>query len=96
MRRVIWLDSAVNDVVRLHEFMASKNPTTAHKVVQSIRAAATRLEQFPDTGKPVSNLPDYRDLAIRFGSAGYFMRYRLYQDNVYIVHLRHYRELGFK
>ena len=96
MRQVIWLDSAVNDIVRLREFIAANNPKAAKKAAQIIKKAATTLEDLPNTGKPVADLSDYRDLHIRFGAAGYVMRYRVYQDDVYIVHIRHYRESSFK
>ena len=32
------------------------------------------------------------DLLIRFGTAGYVLRYRIQMDTIYVVHLRHYRE----
>ena|SRR3989338_119479 len=96
MRRIIWLDSAVDDIVRLREFVAANNQKSAKKAAQALKKAAQKLEGLPNTGKPVADLPDYRDLFIRFGAAGYVMRYRVYQDDVYIVHIRHYRESGFK
>ena len=96
MREIIWLDSAVDDIVRLREFVAANNPKAAKNAAETLKKAAKKLEKLPNTGKPVADLPDYRDLFIRFGAAGYVMRYRVYQDNVYIVHIHHYKELGFK
>ncbi|MCK4609297.1 MAG: type II toxin-antitoxin system RelE/ParE family toxin [Gammaproteobacteria bacterium] len=96
MQKVIWLDSAVNDIVRLRQFIVSNNPEAASKAAQIIKTAANKLAETPNIGKPVADLPDYRDLYIRFGAAGYIMRYRIYLDGVYIIHIRHYRESGFK
>jgi plasmid stabilization system protein ParE len=96
MRKVIWLNSAVNDIVRLREFVAANNSKAAKKAAKTIKKATTKLEELPNIGKPVTNLPNYRDLHIGFGAAGYVMRYRIYENNVYIVHIRHYREIGFK
>lgn len=95
MQKIVWLDSAVEDMVRLRKVIAVHNPTAAKKAAEIIKQAATTLEKLPNTGKPVINLPDYRDLYIKFGAAGYVMRYRIYDDNVYIVHIRHYRESQF-
>ncbi len=95
MQKIIWLDSAVEDLVRLREFIATNNATAAKKASEIIKKATSTLEKHPNTGKPVSNLPDYRDLYIKFGAAGYVMRYRIYDVNVYIVHIRHYREKDF-
>jgi plasmid stabilization system protein ParE len=95
MRQVTWLNSAVDDLVRLREFVAVNNPQAAKNAAQTIKEAALKLEELPNIGKPVVDLPDYRDLYIKFGAAGYVMRYRIHQADVYIVHVRHYSEFGF-
>ena len=95
MREVIWLDSAVDDIVNLREFVAANNSKAAKRAAEIIKEAAARLEELPNIGKPVTDLQGYRDLYIRFGAAGYVMRYKIYMDDVYIVHIRHYREDGF-
>ena len=94
--KIIWLDSAVDDVVRLQEFVAANNPKAAKKAAQTVKKAVQKLKEFPNIGRPVSDLPDYRDLFIRFGAAGYVMRYRIYQGDVYVLHVRHYRESRFR
>ena len=96
MRKVIWLDSAVNDLVSLRKFITVNNPKAAKRAAQIIKKAATTLVGSPNIGKPVADLPEFRDLYIKFGVAGYVMRYRIYRDDVYIVYIRHYREAGFK
>jgi len=96
MREIVWLDSAVNDVVRLREFIAKENPTAAKKAAQAIKEAAQRLLEAPSIGKPVKDLPPYRDLLNRFGAGGYVVRYRVHAETIYIVHIRHYRETDFK
>ncbi len=69
MQKIIWLDSAVEDVVRLREFIADNNPTAAKKAAEIINKAASTLEKFPNTGKPVTDLSDYRDLYIKSWSS---------------------------
>lgn len=96
MRKLIWLDSAVNDVVRLREFIAANNPKAAKQAAEILKQAAAKLIEIPNIGKPAPDLLDYRDLKIRFGAAGYIMRYRIYRNDIYVVHVRHYRELEFK
>lgn len=96
MREIVWLDSAVNDVVRLREFIAKENPTAAKKAAKAIKDAAKRLMEAPSIGKPVNDLPQYRDLLTRFGAGGYMLRYRVHTETIYIVHIRHYREADFK
>lgn len=92
---LVWLDSAVNDVLRLKQFIAKGNPQAAQRAAASIKEATQHLQQHPQKGKPVEDLPLYRDLFIRFGAAGYVLRYRVHLDVIYIVHIRHYRESDF-
>ena len=96
MREIVWLNSAVNDVVRLREFIAKENPNAAKKAAEAIQDAAKRLMETPSIGKPVNDLPQYRDLLTRFGAGGYVLRYRVHTETIYIVHIRHYREADFK
>ncbi|OGT57942.1 MAG: hypothetical protein A3F14_02245 [Gammaproteobacteria bacterium RIFCSPHIGHO2_12_FULL_43_28] len=96
MREIVWLDSAVNDVVRLREFIAKENPSAAKKAAEAIKDAAQRLIEAPSMGRPVKDLPQFRDLLTRFGAGGYVLRYRVHSETVYIVHIRHYREADFK
>lgn len=96
MRKIIWLESAANDLVRLRQFIAEKNPNAAKNAADTIRSTVKLLANNSDIGKPVSNLAPYRDVLARFGAGGYVIRYRVYNDAVYIVHVRHYRENDFK
>jgi plasmid stabilization system protein ParE len=96
MRGLVWLDSAVNDLARLREFIVEKNPDAAARAAKAIKQGVQLIVGSPSIGKPVLDLPDYRDLLIRFGAGGYVLRYRVHLDVVYAVHLRHYRELDFK
>ena len=75
--QVVWLDSAVNDLVRLRAFIAKHNPTAAQKAAQKLITAAKTLSEHPELGKPVKDLPMYRDLGIKFGLKGYVIRYRI-------------------
>jgi toxin ParE1/3/4 len=95
MREIVWLESAVNDVVRLRDFIAKENPNAAKKAAEAIKEAVQRLIEMPSIGKPVKDLPLYGDLLTRFGAGGYAMRYRAYSEAIYIVHVRHYREVDF-
>lgn len=95
MWKLVWLDSAVDDVVRLRDFIAKENPDAAKRAAEAIKNTALRLVELPEIGKPVKAPPNYRDVSVRFGAGGYILRYRLHLDIIYIVHVRHYREAGF-
>lgn len=96
MREIIWLDSSLDDMVRLRTFIGKENLLAAQKAAKAIKEAANRLIAAPLIGKPVTDLAPYRDLLTRFGAGGYVLRYRIEAETIYIVHIRHYREDDFK
>lgn len=95
MKDLIWAKSAVKGLTRIRKFLAKESPSAAKRAAEAILNASQSLRKNPNVGKPVIDLPPYRDLFIRFGAAGYVMRYRVHLDTVYVVHLRHYREDDF-
>lgn len=96
MRELVWLDSAVNDLVRLRAFIAKENPTAAVRAARTIKEAAEWLIEYPAAGKPVKDLSSHRDFSVRFGAGGYILRYRVLGESIYVIHVWHYREDGFK
>ncbi len=96
MKQIIWLESAANDVARLRSLIAKNNPTAAKNAAEAIKTVVEQLIQNPSIGKPVPALSPYRDLLTRFRASAYVIRYRLHDDTIYIIHVRHYRENEFK
>lgn len=93
--KIEWLVPAVLDLQRLREFILPHNAEAARRAVKVIRAAVAVLETNPLIGKSVEDMPDYRDLVVPFGSAGYLLRYRIQGDTAYIVAVRHGKEAGY-
>jgi plasmid stabilization system protein ParE len=53
------------------------------------------LEQQPGMGRPVQDMDDeFRDWIIDFGDTGYVARYRVFQEVVIILAVRHQKEAG--
>jgi len=95
MFEIFWLDSAVNDLVRLKGFLSEINPLAANKAALIIKDATNKLQEFPLIGKSVEELEDFYDLFVEFGAHGYHLRYRVFHKKVYIIHIKHTKELGF-
>lgn len=93
--KLVWLRSAVNDLDRLREFVVKHNPKSAQNLSMKIKSSVNYLINHPELGKPANDLPDYRDLAIPFGAGGYVLRYRLHDEAIFVVSIRHYRESDF-
>lgn len=96
MPRLIWAPPALLDVQRLHRFLAPKNPDAAKWAVKAIRQGVQVLGQQPGMGRPVEDLPEeFREWIIDFGDSGYVARYRVDQEAVIILSVRHQKEVGF-
>jgi len=93
--RLEWLDAAIYDLQRLRDFIQPHNIEAAQKAVRLIRSAVTSITSNPRIGKPVEDLPGYHDIFIPFGSSGYVLRYRIRDDIILIIAVKHYREAGF-
>ena len=96
MPRLIWTPSALLDVQRLYRFLVVKNPDAARRAVKAIRQGVKVLEQQPKVGRPVEEMDnEYRDWIIDFGDSGYVARYRVDPQFVYVLAVRHQKEVGF-
>lgn len=63
--------------------------------MRTIRERIKALSKFPRLGRIDPELPDYRELFILFGAAGYVARYRIDGQFVVILAMRHMREAGY-
>lgn len=61
------------------------------------RPPISRLESFPEIGRPNHERPELRELLIQFGDSGYIALYRFEasDDAVYILAFRHQKEAGW-
>lgn len=90
--RVFWLPEAVIDLERLYDFLVDKDPAAAERAVRTIEGGADRLVEFPNLGRPIGDDTSRRELFIPFGASAYVLRYRIYQDTVFIIRVWHSRE----
>ena len=63
------------------------------KINNQILIVQHGLITFPFSGKPIEEIEGYYELFIPFASAGYYLRYRLHCQDIYIIHIRHSKEL---
>jgi len=84
-----WLPDALDDLKRLHAFIAPHSPQAAIRAVNRLIEAADSLMEFPQKGRPWDLEMDFRELPVRFGARGYVIRYRYYDDEVIIARVWH-------
>lgn len=96
MPRLIWSSAALLDVQRLYRFLLPNNPDAAKRAVRAIRHGVKVLEQQPGVGRPIDDMPEeFREWIIDFGGSGYLARFRINQDVVVILAVRHQKEAGY-
>jgi plasmid stabilization system protein ParE len=89
-----YLQAALDDIDRLHAFLAEKNPEAAAAAARKIRDAAQSLiEASPERGTPIGRI-GFRQLFVQFGRSAYVIRYRtdVVRDELVIVRIWHGRE----
>jgi plasmid stabilization system protein ParE len=88
--KVTWTSKAVDDLVRLHEFLAPVNQRAAARVLQSLTTVASRLPGQPRIGE---KLDQYEPREVRRILVGkYEMRYEVRPSSVFILRVWHTRE----
>jgi plasmid stabilization system protein ParE len=93
---VYYRREALNDLRRIHAFLAPKAPRTADRAVRLIRAAIAKLERFPRAGRIAPDgHPDHRELLVRFSNGGYAVLYGVEGDEPVVINIRHQREAGY-
>ena len=97
MPQLIWTPEALADVQRLYRFLTEKNPDVARRAAGAIRDGMQIIADHPDAGRPVDDMdPEFREWPISFGASGYVALYRLDQDVVLVVAVRHQKEVGYQ
>ena len=88
---------AAEGLERCRLFLVDKNPLAAKRAGQAIENQFKLLETPPDIGRPLEDLPDFRELVMAFGESGYVALYHheLETDTVYILAFRHQKEAGY-
>lgn len=97
MPRIIFVPAAIRDMQRLRDFLQPKNADATRRAGEAIRQGVKALGVYPRMGRMVDDLPEhYREWLIDFGDSGYVARYRVDEDAVTILAVRHQREAGYK
>ncbi len=96
MPRLKWSHAALQDIARLHNFLAPKSREAAQRAIQAIRQGIKALEKHPEIGRPIEELPtEFREWVIEFGQGAYVALYHYDRKQVVILAIRHGREAGY-
>ncbi|OCP22478.1 type II toxin-antitoxin system RelE/ParE family toxin [Ensifer sp. LC54] len=96
MPQIVFSPAAVRDLERLRKFLQPKSPSAAKRAGEAILKGVQALGAHPNMGRLIDDLPDqYREWLIDFGDSGYVTRYRIDEDILTILAVRHQKEAGF-
>jgi plasmid stabilization system protein ParE len=84
-------------LARCRLFLLARDRAAARRASQVIDRQFALLQTSPDIGRPVGDVPGWRELIIRFGDSGYVALYRHdpAADAVYVLAFRHQKEGGY-
>jgi plasmid stabilization system protein ParE len=89
--KLVYSPQAVQDLVRLRQFIAEKDPVAAARVAAELVGRIEQLLNFPEMGRPVPQSPEpgaVRDFV--FGS--YVVRYTVHPSALAILRIWHQLE----
>ncbi|GEN29086.1 plasmid stabilization protein [Halovibrio variabilis] len=86
--KLVYTDEAIDDLIRLRDFIAVHNPTAAARIASDLVGKIELLPDFPNMGTPVEMAPvpdSIRDMV--FGK--YVVRYSLHTSAIIILRVWH-------
>ena len=95
MVKIVYSQHAVDDLIRLTDFLIELDIKAASETVDLIEEAVSILDRHPLIGRAVDE--EIRELVISRGVSGYVALYSFEEQNnaVLILAIRHQREAGF-
>lgn len=83
-----FTEQALDDLVRLREFIAEKNPAAAKRISEQLIESIDRLRDQPELGHGVDSLPGVREWVAR----DYVVHYLILKNTLIILQIWHGRE----
>ncbi len=86
--RLKFTSQSLQDLQRLKDFIASKNPIAAQKYIDQLLKVIRQLVVQPEPGKEISAGSSIRQLI----AGNYIVRYTLREKTIYILKIWHSKE----
>lgn len=94
MSQIIISAKATRDLTKIRNYLVQFNAEAAQKAADILIEAINRLLAHPLMGRPLEDMPEYRELIRPFGAGSCIVRYRIDFDRIVIVGIRHSKEKG--
>ena len=89
--KLIYSKDSIQDLIRLREFIAIKNPEAAKRIAAELIARIQQLCVFPTMGCPVELAPT-REAIRDFVFGDYIVRYSIHDNALTILRIWHHLE----
>lgn len=88
--KIVYTPESVEDLKRLREFIAVKNPNAASRIAKALRTGIKKLKTFSNLGIEVKEDESkmIRDLIL----GNYIVRYLRVRESIYILRIWHHKE----
>ncbi len=87
--RVEWTERALDDLARLHEFLAAVNKSAAFRVMRALTGASQKLQENPYMG----HLCEFAESEVRrLIVSTYEVHYEILENTLYILRVWYTRE----
>ena len=95
---IVFDTGALDDLERIFEFNAQRDPAMALDHVEVVRSAVAMLDAHPEIGQPAGRRSTLREFVISRGKTGYIALYEYspIEKLVRVVAIRHQREVGYR
>lgn len=90
MARIVWSDSAIDDLRRIGEFYERSSPAYANSIVATLYNSVSRLQKHPRSGRRVPELDEEQVREIL--TEEFRIIYELTGDQIRIVAMLHSRQ----
>jgi len=90
---ILFARDAVSDIERVRQFLDVRNPDAAQRAMRTIWSALERVRDIPEIGRRTED-DNIRQIVIRFGAAGYIVRYTILPGgDILVLRIWHGREV---
>ncbi|KAF0249263.1 MAG: RelE/StbE family addiction module toxin [bacterium] len=84
--KIKWVDSAIDNLAGIADYIAENNPEKARNIVRKIRSAISNLSKQPAMGR-LGRVQGTKELVIV--GTPYLIVYRIQQQNIEILRVLH-------
>lgn len=89
--KLVYSADSVQDLIRLREIIAHKNPEAARRIAADLMARMQQLCMFPTMGRPVELAP-FPESIRDFVFGDYIVRYSIHDGALTILKIWHHLE----